>query len=93
MIVYAEVECLMHEGHSLKAKRSIIKKLLAKLQSNSLNVAVTELDYHDLWQRTKIGIVVISTDYTHAERLIQAALHRIDSFTELERTLTHIERI
>lgn len=92
MIVYAEVECIMYDGHSLKAKRTIIKKVLAKLQNN-FNVAVTELDYHDLWQRTKIGIVTISTDYVHAEKVIHAALGRIDGFTELERTITNVERL
>ncbi|MBP2077696.1 DUF503 domain-containing protein [Oceanobacillus polygoni] len=92
MIVYAEVECIMYDGHSLKAKRTIIKKILAKLQNN-FNVAVTELDYHDLWQRTKIGIVAISTDYVHAEKVIHAALEMIDGFTELERTITNVERL
>lgn len=92
MIVYAEVDCILYDGHSLKAKRSIIKKLLAKLHQ-SFNLAVTELDYHDLWQRTKIGIVAISTDYVHAEKLIQSALAAIDGFTELERTITNVERL
>ncbi|WP_249869745.1 DUF503 domain-containing protein [Oceanobacillus saliphilus] len=92
MIVYAEVECLLYEGHSLKAKRSVIKKLLAKLHHN-FNVAVTEIAYHDLWQRTKIGIVAISTDYVHAEKIINRALKTIDGFTELERTITNVERL
>ncbi|WP_087972868.1 DUF503 domain-containing protein [Oceanobacillus rekensis] len=92
MIIYAEVECIMYEGHSLKAKRSVMKKLFAKLQNN-FNVAVTELDYHDLWQRTKIGIVTISTDYIHAEKVITKALDIIDEYTELERTITNVERL
>ncbi|WP_067730016.1 DUF503 domain-containing protein [Oceanobacillus damuensis] len=92
MIVYAEVECFMYEGHSLKAKRSVIKKILAKLHNN-FNVAVTEIAYHDLWQRTKIGIVAISTDYVHAEKIINSALGTIDGFTELERTITNVERL
>lgn len=92
MIVYAEVECIMYEGHSLKAKRSVMKKLFAKLQSN-FNVAVTELDYHDLWQRTKIGVVTISTDYIHAEKVITKVLDTIDGYTELERTITNVERL
>ncbi|MGJ9458899.1 DUF503 domain-containing protein [Oceanobacillus sp. CF4.6] len=92
MIVYAEVECIMYEGHSLKAKRSVMKKIFAKLHNN-FNVAVTELEYHDLWQRTKIGIVAISTDYIHAEKIINHALGTIDGYTELERTITNVERL
>lgn len=91
MIIYAEVECMMYEGNSLKQKRSVIKRLIAKL--NDYNVAVTELDYHDLWQRTKLGIVTISNEQKHAEQIIQGVINVIDSYTELERTITEVERI
>ncbi|WP_188454349.1 DUF503 domain-containing protein [Virgibacillus oceani] len=90
MIITAEAECMLYEGHSLKAKRSIIKRLMAKLR-NDFNVAVTELDYHDLWQRTKIGIVTISNDKGHAEQVIQEVLKVVDTFPELERTITDVE--
>ncbi|RDW17798.1 DUF503 domain-containing protein [Oceanobacillus chungangensis] len=92
MIVLAEVECKLYEGNSLKAKRSVVKRLLAKLRKD-YNVSVTELDYHDLWQRSKIGIVTISIDLSHAEQRIQKTLQVIDSFPELERTITTVERI
>lgn len=92
MIIYAEVECMMYEGHSLKSKRSIIKRLLVKLRNN-FNIAVTELDYHDLWQRTKLGIVTISTSGSHAEQIIQEVLRVIDTYSELERTITDVERL
>ncbi|OZU90279.1 hypothetical protein CIL03_03800 [Virgibacillus indicus] len=92
MILYAEVECMFYEGHSLKQKRSVIKRLMAKLRKD-FNVAVTELDYHDLWQRTKIGIVTISTERNHAEKVIQEVLRIIDTFVELERTITDVEHL
>ncbi|UJL47969.1 DUF503 domain-containing protein [Virgibacillus sp. NKC19-16] len=92
MIIYAEVECMMYDGHSLKSKRSIIKRLLAKLRNN-FNVAVVELDYHDLWQRTKLGIVTISTSVSHAEQIMQEVLRVIDTYSELERTITDVERM
>jgi uncharacterized protein YlxP (DUF503 family) len=92
MIIYAELECMMYEGHSLKQKRSVMKRLVMKLRKD-LNVAITELDFHDLWQRTKLGIVTISTDRSHAEQIIQEALSIIDTLPEMERTITHIERL
>ncbi|GAB3794850.1 DUF503 domain-containing protein [Virgibacillus kimchii] len=92
MIFYAEVECIMYEGHSLKEKRSIIKRLLAKLRQE-LNVSAAELDYHDLWQRTKIGIVALSNEKNHAEKVIQEALKVVDAFSELERTITNVEEL
>lgn len=92
MIIYAELECKMYEGHSLKQKRSIMKRLMAKIKKD-FNVSITELDYHDLWQRTKIGMVTISTELTHAEQVIQEALRVIDTFPEMERTITNVERL
>lgn len=92
MIVYAEVECKLYEGHSLKQKRSVIKRVIAKLRRD-FNVAVTELDYHNLWHRTKLGIVTISTSKTHAEQIIQEVLRIIDTFPEWERTITNVEHL
>ncbi|MFS0672478.1 DUF503 domain-containing protein [Ornithinibacillus sp. 179-J 7C1 HS] len=90
MIFFLEVECMMYDGHSLKDKRSIIKRLLAKLR-NELNVAVTELDYHDLWQRTKLGIVTITNERSHGEQVMQEVLRVIDTYSELERTISNLE--
>jgi len=91
MIVYAEVECMLYEGNNLKDKRALIKRITAKLR-NEFNISIAELDYHDLWQRTKLGIVTISNEYVFSEKVIQAVLDLIDSFPELERTITNIER-
>ncbi len=92
MIVYAEVECMLYEGNSLKEKRSLIKRIIAKLR-NEFNVSIAELDYHDLWQRTKLGIVTISNERDFSEKIIQRALDVLDSFPEIERTITNIERL
>ncbi len=92
MIVYAEVECMLYEGNSLKEKRSLIKRIIAKLR-NEFNVSIAELDYHDLWQRTKFGIVTISNERAFSEKIIQGALDVLDSFPEIERTITNIERL
>lgn len=92
MIVYAEVECLLYEGQSLKDKRSILKRMTTRI-SQDFNVAIAELDYQDLWQRTKLGIVTVSNDTVRAEKVIQQVLNFIDSFPEIERTITEIERL
>lgn len=92
MIVYAEVECMLYEGNSLKEKRSLMKRMTAKLRKD-FNVSIAELDYHDLWQRTKLGIVTISNEQVFSEKVIQGVLDAIDSFPELERTITNIERL
>lgn len=92
MIVLAEIECMLYNTHSLKDKRSVLKRIMNKLRKD-FNIAITELDFHDLWQRTKFGIVTISTSYIHAEQMMQEVLRVIDEYSEMERTLTQIERI
>ncbi|MDX8046981.1 DUF503 domain-containing protein [Gracilibacillus sp. S3-1-1] len=90
MIIYAEVEIFLYECHSLKNKRSVLKRLQNRL-TKDLNIAISELDFQDLWQRSKLGIVTISESSDIGEKIIQQACKIIDSFTELERTITHVE--
>lgn len=92
MILYAEIECMLYEGDSLKQKRSVLKQIINKLR-RTFNISVSELDYHDVWQRTKLGIAIVTTDYIHAERVIHQVLDVLDANPELERTITNIERL
>lgn len=92
MIIYAEVECYLYNGNSLKEKRSVVKSLIMKLRKN-FNISISEIDYQDLWQRTKLGIAIVSNDFTYGEKVIQEALKIIDSDPELERTITTIDRL
>ncbi|WP_138414756.1 DUF503 domain-containing protein [Aquibacillus sediminis] len=90
MILYVEVECFIYEAQSLKQKRSVIKRIITRIQ-NDYNIAISEIAYQDLWQRTQFGLVTISSSKVQSERVIQQALDLMDSFPELERTLTNTE--
>lgn len=90
MILSAEVECFIYEAQSLKEKRSVLKRVITRIQ-NEFNVSVSELDFQNLWQRTCIGLVTISSDKIVAEKTIQRTLAFIDSFPEIERTNTVLE--
>ncbi|GGM21742.1 hypothetical protein GCM10011351_04500 [Paraliobacillus quinghaiensis] len=90
MILFAEVECMIHHAHSLKEKRSVVKRISKRIE-NDFNVAISEMDYQDLWQRTMFGLVTIANEKVQAERVIDQCLKLIDSFPEIERTNTHVE--
>ncbi|WP_226034905.1 DUF503 domain-containing protein [Aquibacillus saliphilus] len=90
MILLAEIECFIYEAQSLKQKRSVIKKVITRIQ-NDYNIAISEMEYQDLWQRTKFGLVTISSDKVQAERVINQAVAMIDSFPEIERTITNFD--
>jgi uncharacterized protein YlxP (DUF503 family) len=51
----------IHESHSLKEKRFVIKSLIDRIK-NKFNVSVAEVDGHDLWQRSVIGIACVSNE-------------------------------
>ncbi len=65
---------------SLKSKRYVVKSLKERL-FNKFNVSVAEVDFHDLWQRTKIAVVVVSGD----KRFANAVLSKIMDLARLER--------
>ena len=92
MIVYAEIECILYNTHSLKQKRSVLKRMLAKIRKD-FSVSISEVDYQDLWQRTKFAVVTVSNELTHAEKVIQEVIRLIDNDPELERTITTIDQL
>lgn len=86
----ASCECIIYDAHSLKDKRAVLQRILTRLKQK-YNVSVSEVDFQDVWQRTKIAIVTVSSARQATEREIQNALQMIDSFPEIERTITNIE--
>jgi len=56
-----QLELLLHGPQSLKEKRSLVKKLIARLR-NRFPVSVAEVDLQDAWQRACIGVVMVSAE-------------------------------
>jgi len=65
------LELRLEGAHSLKDKRHVVESLKARLRSK-FNVAVAEVDFQDLWQRAAVAAVTVSSDHTHAERVLQS---------------------
>lgn len=71
------IELFFPAAHSLKAKRSIVNGLKARL--TQLNLAVAEVDGQDLWQRSVLGAAAVSTDVRYLDDLpgkIEAVVSR-----------------
>jgi uncharacterized protein len=64
---------------SLKEKRSVLKPLLARLHKE-FNVSAAEVDLHDAWQSSTIGIVMVSTSAVHAQNLLNNLIHWIETY-------------
>jgi uncharacterized protein YlxP (DUF503 family) len=65
------LELRLEDSHSLKEKRHVVKSLKDRLRSK-FNVAVAEIDHQDLWQRAAIAVVTVSSDHSHAEKVLQS---------------------
>ncbi|WNB90359.1 DUF503 family protein [Bacillus sp. NEB1478] len=90
MIGLLTVEVFIYDAQSLKDKRSVVQKAVNRLRQR-LNLAVSETDFQDLWQRSEISMVTVSSDKIIAEKELQKALAIITSITELEVTSSHVE--
>jgi uncharacterized protein len=90
MIGLVRCECRLFDHHSLKEKRSVLKRLMNRIAQGN-NVALAEVDYHDLWQRTALEIVTVANEKQQVEKVLHRALNIIDSFPEVERTVTNFE--
>lgn len=62
---------------SLKEKRVFLKSLARRL-ANRHNVAVSEIEHQDLWQRATVGIVTISNDQAVVDRTFQQILREVE---------------
>jgi uncharacterized protein YlxP (DUF503 family) len=90
MIGFVECECFIYNAQSLKEKRAVLQRIISRLKQK-FNVSVSEIDHQDVWQRTTLGIVAITSSKQATERELQNCLKMIDSFPEIERAVTNFE--
>ena len=74
-ILFMSIELMVSTSNSLKGKRRIIKSIIERLR-NKFNISVAEVDYMDLWQRSVIGLTMVSND----KRLISRSADAIENF-------------
>jgi len=63
----------LHGVHSLKEKRSVVRRLLARCR-NRYPVSAAEVGHQDLWQRTLLGVALVSS----SEAVIAPILERLE---------------
>jgi len=68
IIGFLSLEIYLPYSHSLKEKRKRLSSIKSRLK-NKYNVAFSELDYQDKWQRTKIGMVTLNNQKKPIENL------------------------
>jgi hypothetical protein len=68
---------------SLKEKRHVVKGLTNGLRSR-FNVAVAEVDHHDLWQRTSIAVAAVSGEPYQLKKVMHEVERFVDGWAQVE---------
>ena len=68
-----QLDLRLHGPQTLKQKRGVIQKLLARCR-NRFPASCAEVGHQDLWQRSLLGFAVVSS----AEQVIAPILSRVE---------------
>lgn len=74
------------ENGSLKGKRQVVKSVQQRLH-NRFNVAVAEVEHHDVWQLAGIDVCTVARDASRAREVVS------DAVSYLERLRLDVEII
>ena len=77
------VELFLPHVHSLKEKRAVIKPIVEGVRRR-YQASVAEVDHQDKWQRTAIGVAVVSGSVRHAREVMDSIERFVWSFPEIE---------
>jgi len=76
------LELFFPYARSLKDKRRILHGFKDRLHRH--NVALAELEYQDLWQRTRLGIVTLNSQASVVEEILGRVLADARNLQEAE---------
>ena len=65
-------ELFFPESHSLKEKRMHLRSVKAQL-TNRVACSISEVDHHDVWQRSRLTLACVAREAGEAERLLDTA--------------------
>jgi len=77
MVGVARITWRLHENHSLKEKRRVLKSIIEKSR-HRFNVTVAEVADQDLHQRATLGVAVVGSD----SRVLNSLLDRIIAYMD-----------
>ena len=83
MIGVCQVELLIPESSSLKSKRFILKSLKTRIR-NKFNVSIAEVAENEKWQRTVLGMALVSNDRKMIDGVFNQIINLINSDLQVE---------
>jgi len=71
------VELYIPSNQSLKEKRQVLNSIKSRIK-NRFNVSIAEIDNLETWQRSTIGIAIISNDSKHVNQELSKVINHIE---------------
>lgn len=90
MVGLCTVELHIPDVQSLKGKRQVLLSLKTRLR-NRFNISVAEIDEHDLWQKSILGIACVANDTGRVNQTLDQVLNLIRANPSLELLRSQIE--
>jgi uncharacterized protein YlxP (DUF503 family) len=78
-----QFDLLLGDVHSLKAKRSLVRPLIAEVHKR-FHLSVAEVDHLELHRRAGIGVAAVSPDRAHLVEVLDAVERLVAYRPELE---------
>jgi uncharacterized protein YlxP (DUF503 family) len=72
----ASIEIHIPESGSLKSKRHFLKRIKDRVK-NRFNVSIAEVGHNDLWQRTTLGVSVVTNQQQFANQVLSQVIEFI----------------
>lgn len=80
-MIYGVIDLRLLYSGSLKDKRKIVQAIIARIRSK-YNISITEVDYHDLWQRSLIGFTAVINNSSGIDAVISTIEKTVYSFED-----------
>ena len=72
----------IQNSNSLKEKRMVLHSLKARLR-NSFNVAITQIDDEDKWQRSTLAVVGVEKDRKNMNSILSRIINFVENFNSI----------
>jgi uncharacterized protein YlxP (DUF503 family) len=90
MVGLCTVELHIPDVQSLKGKRQVLSSLTIRIR-NRFNVSIAEIDEHDLWQKSILGIACVANEAGRVNQILDQVLNLIRANPSLELLRSQIE--
>ncbi|WP_462269027.1 DUF503 domain-containing protein [Desulfobacter sp.] len=87
-----QIKFRLYDAHSLKAKRSVVKSIISRLQ-NRFNISVAETDLNDSHDWARIGFSLVGNDARMINSKVDKVFNAADRLGLAVIVDTHMEII